>query len=99
MFLSTNTNMIYLILHAFFIFLNMKSKLFLVSAILHHISVLRLLPKSYFKISTFQPNCLCSSSIKGTRVKSFGSESTYLTQLFIHQSQHYAIYITNKLMC
>jgi len=39
-------------------------KMFLVSAILHHISVLRLLPKSYFKISTFQPNFLCSSSFK-----------------------------------
>jgi len=35
---------------------------FLVSAVLHHISLLRLLPKSYFKISTFQPNFLCSSS-------------------------------------
>jgi len=33
-----------------------------VSAILHHISLLRMLPKSYFKISTFQPNFLCSSS-------------------------------------
>jgi len=31
-------------------------KTFLVSAILHYISLLRLLPKSYFKISTFQPN-------------------------------------------
>jgi len=30
--------------------------MFLVSVILHHISLLRLLPKSYFKISTFQPN-------------------------------------------
>ena len=37
-------------------------KLFLVSATLHHISLLRLLPKSNFKISTFQPNFLCSSS-------------------------------------
>ena len=36
--------------------------MFLVSAILHHISLLILLPKSYFKISTFQPNFLCSSS-------------------------------------
>jgi len=34
----------------------------LVSAILHHISLLRLLPNSYFKISTFQHNFLCSSS-------------------------------------
>ena len=34
---------------------------FLVSAILHHISLLRLIPKSYFKINTFQPNFLCSS--------------------------------------
>jgi len=39
-----------------------SQQLFLVSAILHHISLLRLLPKSYFKISTFQPNFLCSSS-------------------------------------
>jgi len=37
---------------------------FLVSAILLHISLLRLLPKSYLKISTFQPNFLCSSSFK-----------------------------------
>ena len=37
----------------------------LVSAILHHISLLRLLPKSYFKICTFQPHFLCSSSFKG----------------------------------
>jgi len=29
---------------------------FLVSAILHHIPLLRLLPKSYSKMSTFQPN-------------------------------------------
>ena len=28
---------------------------FIVSAMLHHISLLRLLPKSYFKICTFQP--------------------------------------------
>ena len=34
------------------------------SAILHHIYLLRLLPKSYLKISTFQPNVLCSSSFK-----------------------------------
>jgi len=33
-----------------------------VSVILHHIPLLRLLPKSYFMISTFQPNYLCSSS-------------------------------------
>jgi len=39
-------------------------KHFLVSAILHHISFLRLLPKSYFKISFFQPNFLCSGSFK-----------------------------------
>jgi len=39
-------------------------KYFLVSAILHHISLLKLLPKSYFKISTLQPNFLCSSSFK-----------------------------------
>jgi len=41
-------------------------KIFLVSAILHHISMLRLLPKSYFKKSTFQPNFLCTSSFKAT---------------------------------
>jgi len=40
------------------------SHFYLVSAIWHHISLLRLLPKSYFKISTFQPNFLCSSSFK-----------------------------------
>ena len=34
----------------------------LVSAILHHISLPRLLLKTYFKISTFQPNFLCSSA-------------------------------------
>ena len=38
--------------------------LVLVSAILHHISLLRLLPKSYFKIITFQPKFLCSSYFK-----------------------------------
>ena len=42
-------------------------KLFLVSAILHHISLLRLLPKLYFKICTFQPNFLCSSSFNHGR--------------------------------
>jgi len=39
-------------------------KIFLVSAILHYIFLLRRLPKSYFKISTFQPNFLCSSYFK-----------------------------------
>jgi len=39
-------------------------KYFLVSAFLHHIYLLTLIPKSYFKISTFQPNFLCSSSLK-----------------------------------
>ena len=39
---------------------------FLVSAIFHHISLLRLLPKSYFKVSTFHPNFLGSSSFKGS---------------------------------
>jgi len=62
--LSTDTKRIYLIytctciFHLFkyvFIFL-------LVSAILHHISLLIFLPKSYLKISTFQPNFLWSSS-------------------------------------
>ena len=38
------------------------SQFLFVSAILHHISLLRLLPKSYFKISTFQPTFLCFSS-------------------------------------
>jgi len=42
----------------------MMSKFNLVSAILHHISWLRLLPKSY--LSSFQPYSLCSSSFKGT---------------------------------
>ena len=40
------------------------SKMSLVSPILHHFSLLRLLPKSYLKISTFQPNVLCSSFFK-----------------------------------
>jgi len=60
-FLSTDMNRIYLILRTFFIFLNMKTRNVLVSAIFRHISLLRLLPKSYFKISTFQPNFLCFS--------------------------------------
>ena len=38
------------------------SQYFLIVSHLHHISYLKLLPKSYFKISTFQPNFLCSSS-------------------------------------
>ena len=38
--------------------------IFLVSANLNHISLLRHLPKSYFKISSFQSNFLCSSSFK-----------------------------------
>ena len=46
-------------------------KTLLVSAILHYISLLRLLPKSYFKISTFQPNFLCSSSFKTTKFQYF----------------------------
>jgi len=40
------------------------SQTFLGSANFHHISLLRLLPKSYFKKITFQPNFLCSSSFK-----------------------------------
>ena len=36
----------------------MAPAMFLVSAIVHHISLLRLLPKSNFKMSTFQPNFL-----------------------------------------
>jgi len=43
-------------------------KLILVLAIVHHISLKRLLPKSYFKISTFQPNFLCSSSFKSKNI-------------------------------
>jgi len=44
--------------------LKYEVKMFSVSVILHHISLLRFLPKSYFKMSTFQPNFLCSSSLK-----------------------------------
>ena len=40
----------------------MKSNISLVSAMLRHFSVLRLFTKLYFRISTFQPNFLCSSS-------------------------------------
>jgi len=61
--LSTDTKRNYLLLHVFVI-LKYVVNIFLVSAILYHISLLRLLPKSYFKISTFQPNFLCSSSFK-----------------------------------
>jgi len=42
-----------------------------VSAIFDHNSLLRLLPKSYFKISTFQPYFLCSSSFKYTQYINF----------------------------
>jgi len=62
MFLSTDTKRIYLKLHAFFICLHIESTKVLVSAILHHSSLLRLLHKSYFKIISFQPNFLCSCS-------------------------------------
>jgi len=48
---------------------------FFVSAISHHISLLRLLPKSYFKISTFQPNFLCISSFNWCLVLSLSSVS------------------------
>ena len=59
-------------IHAIFIFLNMQSRNHLVSSILNHISLLRLLPKSNFKTSTFQPNFLCSSSFKNIlRVHSY----------------------------
>jgi len=51
-------------------------KIFLVSAILHRISLQRLLPKSYFKVSTFQPNFLCSSSFKGKRPSDFLNKQT-----------------------
>jgi len=52
------------LLHITCIFHLLKNvvKIFLVSAILHHIFLLRLLPKSYFRSSTFEPNFLCSSS-------------------------------------
>ena len=50
-----------------FSYFKIRSQIFLcVSAILHHISLLRLLPKSHFKISTFQPNFLCSSSFNNS---------------------------------
>jgi len=65
-----DTKRVYLILHAFFIFLNMKARKVLVSAIFHYISLLRLLHKSYFKINTFQANFLCSSSFKALHTMS-----------------------------
>jgi len=52
-------------------------KMLLVSAILHHIFLLRLLPKSYFKISTFQPNFLCSSSFKKIKQIPFNPENFF----------------------
>ena len=62
--LSTDTKSIYLILHVCFTFFKYVVNNFLVSAIFHYICLLRHLPKSYFKISTFQPNFLCYSSFK-----------------------------------
>jgi len=55
--------------------LKYEVKFFFVSAILHHISLLRLIPKSYFKKSTFQPNFMRSSSFNVCvycRMKEFG---------------------------
>ena len=62
------------------------SQHFLVSAILHHNSLLRLLTKSYFKRSTLQPSFLCSSSFKG-----FVSQCDY----YLHHS--FVTKITAKL--
>jgi len=57
------------------------SHTFLVSAILHHILLLRRLPKSYLKIdlSTFQPNFLCSSSFKLIVLPQQQTKITYIT--------------------
>jgi len=50
-----------------------------VSAILHYISLLRLLPELHFKISTFQPIFLCSSSFKGAMPVSFYHNCLHIT--------------------
>ena len=71
---------IYLILHAFFHILKyVVTFSSSVSQFTLH-SLLRLLPKLYFKISTFQPNFLCSSSFN----KCFSHDALYklLRRLF-----------------
>ena len=53
-------------------------------AIFHHIFLLRLLPKSYFKISPFQPNFLCSNYFKILRLKK--SEGHIINKNNCHKS-------------
>ena len=52
-------------------------------AIFHHISLLRLLPKSHFKIITFQPNFLCSSyfneNVRVVTIAAFSPDSIVLS--------------------
>jgi len=62
-------------------------KFFLVSAIFHHISLLRLLPKSYFKINTFQPNSLCSSYFNFT-ILTISTENLYKNHIVMNISVH-----------
>ena len=67
----------------FFHLLKYVVKYLLVSAILRHISLLRLLPKSYFKISSFQPNFLCSSSFDyNQNAKVVSVDDSWLCQCF-----------------
>jgi len=66
---------------------------FLMSAILHHISLLRLLPKSYFKISTFQHNCLCSSSFKIPLSRDFMSLQLNDAYMFVLWTRSLALQI------
>ena len=73
----------------FHLFKYMQSRIFLVSAILHHISLLKLLPKSYFKISTFQPNFLCSSSFK--------TQKSYSQRLVFNEEQKSNPYVLTSL--
>jgi len=54
-----------------------------VSAIFHHISLLRLLPRSYFKIRTFQPNFLCSSFFN-SRTYTYTAKSNILMNQIVH---------------
>jgi len=67
------------------------SQFFLVSASLHDISLLILLPKSYFKISTIQPNFLCSSSFLLTsHVESAHAQYwANVELLFLDREAHY----------
>jgi len=59
-------------------------KYLLVSAILRHFLLLRLLPKSYFKISSFQPNFLCSSSFDyNQNAKVVSEDDSWLWQYFV----------------